>query len=574
MANPFQKLVQAFGISFVKNGSTNQVVPGKKDLKDEKLKPIEFTDDLKKIWNWWEKQTTDSSNTLKNRMERYADLDYMYYNDTVVSSAIELYADETVQFDSQNQPLIVNAKDKKVVNYINDFFEKIGVNQQSLRETARNLAQYGDSFSVNSLIEGKGYRESLVVDVTTVKDRLEFNAVRAKKEMTSFLGISSLFSRDQRLNQLAGILKNSKENKDSVDYYRSYLFGFQLEDDLYLPPWAVSHFRLLSSKSEFYPFGRPLMINSVSPFRQLKASKNLMAMARAAKFPKEHFAIETSDTMTAAEKWAAVNEARQEYQNLTYDQAAKEDYAVGGAVWTPKGLLDYNMIEPKMNLDDIADIELLRDDIILGTRIPKGYLIVDRGSWGTSGQALLQQYKPFGRSVLQIQQAILRELIQMVKIQFLMTGDYDENTEFELSMNYPVIEDSKDRLEMKNSTLALAKSVLDSLSSALGINGRLPVEVVKDIFHKYSFLGMEDLDKWIDDIAEVNKKLSEADEKKYNRLSENIVREAYFKSMKELALNEGVKSNRHFMTSWGSKDPVNEGVLQTLKLKPETRQRV
>ena len=58
---------------------------------------------------------------------------------------------------------------------------------------------------------------------------------------------------------------------------------------MYLPPWNVPHFRRFSTKSEFYPFGRPLFINCIAPFRQLQASKNLMALARAAKFPKEHF---------------------------------------------------------------------------------------------------------------------------------------------------------------------------------------------------------------------------------------------------------------------------------------------
>lgn len=571
------KLRKAFNISFNTNKKQGigkvDILPGEIDPETGKIKPVKFTSDIQKLWEWWLYQVSDNADSLKNRLERYKDLDYMYYNAPVISSAIELYADETVQYDSQNEPLIVNAKDKKVVQHIEEMFKRAGINQQSLREIARNLSLYGDAYTINSMEDKLGYTDALVVDVTTIKERIEFNAVDAQKKLMKFRGYDNFAAKDYRLQQLSKMLKDteSKKSSDASVLFKSYLFGYQIEDDMYLAPWNVSHYRLYSSKSEFYPYGRPLLINAISPFRQLQASKNLMAMARAAKFPKEHYEVETDIRMTQAEKWSAINEARQEFLNLSKDQGAKEDFAVGGAVWTPKGLISYNLLENKMNLDDIADVEFLRDEIVMTTKVPKGYLIIDRQGWGASSQALLQQYKPFGRSVLQIQQAILRELIQMVKIDFIISGKFDSDTEFELSMNFPVIEDASDRLTLKSTTLGLAKEIITSLAQTLGVNGKLPTDVVKDIFGKFSFLGFDDLEGWIDKITKDNAKLSEEENNKLNRISEKLLRETYFECKKKMNLQEGLQSGRHYMTSW-SKEAVNEQVLDLLKL-PNTGQK-
>jgi hypothetical protein len=576
-SNFFKRLQVAYGMSFKKEnqGIANQyqVFPGEKDQETGKIKPLEMPSDIKKLWTWFLHNTADTADSFKNRMERYADMDYCFYNDTVISSAIELYADETVQFDAQSQPLTVNAKDKKVVSYINDFFDKIGINQQSLRETARNLALYGDSFLINSVKEGIGITDSVMVDVTTIKDRIEFNAVQVKKQMNQYRGFSAFLSREHRLKHLSDVLNDVKDKSDAAQYYKSYLFGYQVEDDLFLAPWCVTHFRLMSSKSEFYPYGRPLLINSVSSFRQLKASKNLMAMARAAKFPKEKFSIKTDSNMPEADQWNKINEAKTEYQNLSYNQGSREDFAVGGSIWVPKDLVDYELLINNINLDDIADIELLRDDMIMGSRIPKDYLIPSRGgSWGTSGQALLQQYKPFGRSVLQVQQAILRELIQMVKCQFILSGDYPEDTEFELLMHFPVVEDSKDRLSVKTDTLNLAKDIIDNLTTALGINSKLPTDVIKDIFTKFTFLDSSDIESWVKKISDENEKLSEETNKKLGKISEDLVKEAYFKSKKKLNLQEGLSSNKHYMNSYYS-DKDGQAILELLKYKPEERKK-
>jgi hypothetical protein len=208
----------------------------------------------------------------------------------------------------------------------------------------------------------------------------------------------------------------------------------------------------------------------------------------------------------------------------------------------------------------------------MGTRVPKGYLIVDKASFGTSGQALLQQHKPFGRSVFTLQSSFLKELVNVIKLDLAIAGKFDrEDTEFELLMNFPVVEDSSDRIGIKNDTIGLAKEVISTLQDVLGVNEGLPPDVVKDILTRLSFLSQEDINTWVDTILknemEMSEKghrmvtdrkyLTESAVKKLNRYYENgdsLVREAYFQSKNNVAFFEGIQNKKHFVSSGISKD--------------------
>jgi hypothetical protein len=80
-----------------------------------------------------------------------------------------------------------------------------------------------------------------------------------------------------------------------------------------------------------------------------------------------------------------------------------------------------------------------------------------------------------------------------------MTEAFDYETPFELSMTFPMIEESSDRLRMKSETLKLAKEVLDTISLSIGLplGTSLPPDIVKEIFTKLSFLDREDIDSWM-----------------------------------------------------------------------------
>jgi len=578
----WSKLRGYFNIGVKHTKNTSEVIPVDVDTKTKIKTEVSFPSDLQKFYDFWLNECHDNTETLKNRFDRYDDLDYMVYNDTVISMAVEMYADEATQADSQSQVIKCDAEDDKVESYIIDFLERIGYTVDVIKEIIRNMVQYGDGFCVNSLDEKKGFTDTSPIDVRSVKDRIEFSLLHEQRKW--FTKQARVMAKsDLRMKSLLDVLADKELSaKKSGDYsklYKPYLFGFRLEGDLYVPPWSISHFRLYSSDSEFYPYGRPLFIHNISPFRQLKAAKNLMAFARMANIPKEIFSIKTGDTMTQAERWTAIDAFIEQYNNLGLTSTVKNDMGVGSRIYLPQELADFNVLTPNIDLDSIADIELLRDDMILGTRIPKGYLIVDSGGWGASGQALLQQFKPFGRAVFTLQSTFLKEITHLIKMHFMVAGLFDgENTNFELSMNFPVTEESKDRIDLKNDTFRLATDIISGIADSLGLQDGLPSDVVKSIFKSLSFLDDESIETWINKSSQINdtqnnplindnpEQYEENSKSKINtRLNEQIIKSAYIRARKKNRINEGVRDNRHYVASW-SKNKHYEDIYNLFKL--------
>jgi len=583
-----KRLQKFFNIKTQKSSGfgNKEIVPAEtKKKKDgsEAFKAVKLPDHIKQLWDWYVNQTSDSSETLKNRFERYDDLDYMMYNDSVMSMAADLYADEAAQADVQTEPIGVEAKKAAVRNEIKSLLDQWGIDQTHIRETAWNIAVYGDAFDIPIITEENGIEDLISQDVRTIVERVEFKATEVSKKLSN--SAKTLIRNNPKIQALVQELEEKPNN--TAAYFRSYLLGFNLQGDINLPPWGVCHYRNFSRKSEFWPFGRSMFIYSIAPFRQLKTAKNLMALTRALSFPKDKYEVKVSENMTEVEQWEAVNEARQEFQNLGVMNRNKDEFSVGAEIWVPEGLLRHETIENNLRVENIADIEFLRDDEIMGTRIPKGYLVVDKGSFGTSGQSLLQQHKPFGRAVYSIQSVILEQLTKMIKMHFLITGQFEkEFTEFQLSMNFPVIEEAQDRLRMKQDTLRLANDVIGNIQSALGTRDGLPPDVIEMIFSKLSFLDPEDVKDIMkktvkglgldnpggsDDDSDsmfAGTKIDEA-EKIRNRLSEDIIYDSYFEALKRSNIQEGVANFRHFRIS--TKLSVEERELFSLIRRSESQ---
>ena len=573
-----KRLQNFFGwnASSSKQSPMKSIDPMEKGVEDAKRRftSKDFPPRIRELWDWYLNETADTSQTMSDRNNRYKDIDYMIYNDSIISMALNLYADEIAQPDDNMEIIKVNAPDSAVAKEIRKLLDKWGINQKYIREVSYNLCAYGDSFDIVDIDPQEGVKSLTPIDVYDVTDRLEFKAseIKKRRDYTRWYNIC----RDETVKQY--ITDFEDEIKDSPSAaFESYLFGFIICEEYYLAPWQVLHYKLESRRSEFWPWGRPLFINLIGPWRQLKTSMNLMALARTMKFPKDIFGVDTSEEMTTMEKWDAVNAARQEYSNQGRYNKAKEEFAMGDEVWIPKDLIEFQTHQTDISLDDIADVEFLRDNIIMGTSIPKGYLITDEGGWGTSNQSLLQQSKPFGRAVYRIQSEELEKISYLIKLHFLITGQFDkEFTEFELGMNFPIVEEASDRLQLKSDTLDLANAILNNLKDAMGYTAEtIPVSLVKKVFAKYSFLSPEELDKYISELEKEQKKadaanqtydpndllsnggygeddevdFTEAVKKFESRLNEDVVRTAYFESLKSLGVSESTIRGRHIKIS-------------------------
>lgn len=493
---------------------TSKLIPLKvtTDPKTGKLRDPEeevFPSKVQKLFDYWAQKCHDGPLTLNNRMQLYEDMDMLFYNSTLISRAMKLMAEEVVQADSNMKTIGVEAKPDQR-KFILDFIDNISL-EDHLYAAAFNIIQYGDAGWVLSLSED-GVDEILPIDVYDLIDRIEFTPHEVMKELQSKTSILTKMTSMERLSHLIKSVEDTKNNYAS--YFKSYLFGFQI-GDFVVPPWRFIHFRNYTPKSPFAPFGMPYFIHAVAPYRQYDMALSLQVIARGARFPIQVYKLNIPGGSTPTDKLDRALEFVGEFENSGLREVKKEGIGVGEKIVTIKDLFEYENIVPDIELGRIDDIELLRDDIILATGLPRNFLDPNNGSFGNSGVALSQQFKPFARAVYQVQSILLQGIAQLIKIHMVHSGKWKlEDIDFQLTMPYPESQTDRDLISSQSDLLTLANNILDALSTKIvgDSSAVLPVELIRQVYTQILPYDPERVKMWIDASEKAREEIQKAQE--------------------------------------------------------------
>jgi hypothetical protein len=287
-----------------------------------------------------------------------------------------------------------------------------------------------------------------------------------------------------------------------------YAVGDANESNVHaVPPWAITHFRLNVTSSEFFPFGRPLFLHAIAVYRGYKTTEMLIDMLRVASFPREVIKITSPDTLTPMDRVYRVNQVREMVENMSPVTNNRDIMGVGERIYTMADLWEFELVDPDIQMDRLGDLHNKREDLILATGIPDTILVPSEGGGlgGESGSAVLFQNKIFQRNVEEIKGAILTGVSSSFRTHLALTSQFDgEDTEFELLM--PVNADmySEDKMNSLTASLDVATAILNNLAQALGLeNGNaLPIDVVKDVIKSFVSIDPIQLDKWVNQIAQ------------------------------------------------------------------------
>jgi hypothetical protein len=352
------------------------------------------------------------------------------------------------------------------------------------------------------------------------------------------------------------LITSVKDSAKSSSYFKSYLFGFIIAD-FALPPWQCIHFRDYTHKSPFKPWGMPMYIRSVAPYRMLDMSMSLQVVARGAKFPIEVYEVSLPPTANITDKLEAATDFIRDLDNIGLVSEGKDETHLGRRVITVKDLYDMHLEAKEVDLDRIEDIEVLRDDLILSTGLPRTFIDPNSSGFGESGILLREQFKPFARSVYRIQGVYLEELAQAIKIHMIYSGQFNlDAINFTLTMPYPESQTNRDIISSQSDLLSLANDILESLAEKFGVEvEELPVDVIRQVYLQTLPYSPDRIEAWIDLIVkskEANGEREEAVSKimkqhKYKVIQEMIQIE--FHNMKHNKLLEGAFGGRHFYSS-------------------------
>jgi len=362
------------------------------------------------------------------RRELFRDYDAMD-NDPILSSALDIYADESTLKNEFGDTLEIRSSNEKVREILDNLFYDILNVEANLWPWTRNLVKYGDFFLQLEIEPEKG-----IINVQP-------SSIYETERIEGF--------DPSNPNYIKFKIQNDPNGKDEYENFE------------------IAHFRLLSD-TNFLPYGKAMIENGRRIWKQLSLMEDAMLIHRIMRAPEKRvFKIDIGNIpptevdnymqriINKMKKVPFVDRNSGDY-NLKYNmQNLTEDFFLpvrGGDSGTQidsLGGLEYAAIE---------DIEYLRNKLFAALKIPKAYLGYDENVNGKA--TLAAEDVRFARTIERIQKTLVSELTKIAVVHLAAQGmdDY-QMVNFELALVNPSTIYEQEKVNLWSEKVRLASDI-------------------------------------------------------------------------------------------------------------------
>ncbi len=368
-----------------------------------------------------------------SRLQLFRDYDMMD-NDPIISSVMDIYADESTVKDEFGQVLSIRSKNQQIQDILHNLFYDVLNVEFNLWPWVRNMAKYGDFFLFLDIDEKYGVVNVIPLSV--------YETIRVEGQ----------------------------------DPGNPFSVKFKIENDFLalgkkeFDNYEIAHFRLLSD-TNFLPYGKAMIEGGRRVWKQLQLMEDAMLIHRIMRAPDKRKVLVDIGNIPANEidthmqriidrmkKTPLVDPKTGDY-NLRYNMMnITEDFYL--PVRGKDSGTDIQNL-PGLQFNAIEDIEYLRNKLMAAFKVPKSFLGYEEDNSGKA--SLAAQDVRFARTIERIQRIMVSELTKIAIIHLYVQGFTDEDLiDFELEMSSPSVIYEQEKLNLWKEKVGLAKDIADS----------------------------------------------------------------------------------------------------------------
>lgn len=366
-----------------------------------------------------------------DRMARYSDFSEME-STPELSSALDVYAEETVSADSNGKVLHIYSENRKIKQLLENLFYDVLNVEFNLVMWVRNLCKYGDFFLFNDVSPDFGVINVFPIPIAEIEREEGFDP----------------------------------EDPSAVR------FRWITQGNRILENWQISHFRLLGNDA-FLPYGSSVLEGARRIWRQLILIEDAMLVYRVIRAPERRvFYIDVGNippenigdylqqAQTSLKRNTVVDKTSGKVDLRYNPLSVDEDYFLpvrGGDTGTR-----IDTLAGGQNTSAIEDVEYIQKKLFAALKIPKAYLGYDEeiGSKST----LAQEDIRFSRTIQRIQKTVLAELNKLAMIHLYAHGYGEEDLlDFEIKLSNPSSIAQQQKLELIRTKFDIASAVPEGL---------------------------------------------------------------------------------------------------------------
>lgn len=378
------------------------------------------------------------------RVQLYVDYEAMD-TDPIVSSALDVLADECLLRNDRGDMLTITSSDENVKRTLNNLFYNVLNVEFNLWSWVRGMLKYGDFFLKLEISEKFGVYNVLPYSVYHIS---RFDGVDPENPTKVY------FTLDPTGNATSSDPNYLPKDGNGVIRLENY---------------EVAHFRLLTD-TNYLPYGRSYLEPARKLFKQLTLVEDAALIHRIMRAPEkrtfyinvgqippnevENFMQKTINTMKKTPYVGADGQ-----YNLRFNmQNMMEDFYI-----PVRGGDNVTRVEttPGLNYDGITDIRYYQEKLFSALKIPKAYL----GYEGDlSGKATLSAEDiRFARTVERIQRIVESELTKIAIVHLYSQGYTGESlSNFEIKLTTPSVLFEQEKIALLKEKVDLASQMLDT----------------------------------------------------------------------------------------------------------------
>lgn len=369
-----------------------------------------------------------------DRRRRYNDYEKMdEYPE--IGAAMDIYADDATQTHLDGEMLVVETEDDRVKEAVSEFVSETSLDK-FLWDIIRNMCKYGDCF---------------------VENIVDMNNPDAGIQRLKILNPVFIFRREDKFGYLKGFLQEVPQSTTQAQHDPGG--NLSKKNTIEIDPHQLIHFRLHTSDTNYYPYGKSICAPGVRAWKSLRMMEDAMLIYRLHRAPERRiFYIDTGNLpQTKVEMFMERIKAKFKKEKFFNNESvnaderynplsAEEDFFVpmkngqGTKIETLPGA---------QNLGDIDDVRYFRDKVLAAMKIPKDF-IVEKDKSPERKANLSQLDAKFAKAVMRVQRdaevcletlvkrhLALRKfphvLIKSLKIKLAPPSDVNEKRKLELA---------------------------------------------------------------------------------------------------------------------------------------------
>ena len=435
-----------------------------------------------------------------DRQSMYQAFDEMK-QDSVISAALEIYADNATQYDEQGRIIWVESDSDEIAKAGNRLLKILEIPERAWKHIYQ-ACLYGDCYLklyrdnnfdkeddkdqfvattrvVNDKVTYKGHqdRPNYIEYVEDVNDPSTVFDLRKRGKTAGFIEVK----KTEETHALLANAANLSFGLQDISIYLSYRFVHVIiSDTIERNPEEVTidlgdgnqvTYQSAKGKSilqDVYPIQKELqLLEDTLLLNRLTRSPLIRLLEiELGDMPKKEVNAYLRRVKQLIEQHIAMDKDTGYYKS--YNSPGPIDNILYIPVRNGKGSITVNNLGGDVNIRDIADVDYFNNKRAGALKIPKAYLGEDmEGSGLSNGGSLTRLSYQFARTIKRIQTAYIRAIKTMLNL-FFIDKKLDYVNKFEVRMTSPSTQEDLERNELVQGNVDLISNIMDLTESLEG----------------------------------------------------------------------------------------------------------